>query len=267
MALINYRLKVTLTDGRALVGQLLAFDAHMNLVLAETDEFRTLKRAARKAHAKKAATAASTAAGTGAAPDSDPDDEELNVPVPEQKRTLGLIILRGEGIVSLQVVAPPPAEKLPPPSMLPAGPGRGVPAGRGMGLVPPAPMGPGGMAPPPGMAGRPVPYGPPPGMMPPAGPPPGMPFPPPSGLPSRPPVGPPPGFAPPGFPQGGFRPGYVFLRSTLSSFALLHSVLGCLQRVYHTLADHGSLSVLRSVLLCVCVNASVLGCDGMSFVH
>lgn len=34
MSLINYRLRVTLNDGRQLTGQLLAFDTHMNLVLA-----------------------------------------------------------------------------------------------------------------------------------------------------------------------------------------------------------------------------------------
>lgn len=195
MALINYRLKVTLTDGRSLVGQLLAFDSHMNLVLAQTDEFRTLKRAARKAAAAAAAAKPSAAAAA-----DDDDDDEVSVPIPEQKRTLGLIILRGEGVVSLQVVAPPPADKLPVPPALNPGPGQGVPAGRGMGM-PPMPA-----AAPPGMAGRPVPYGPPPGMMPPAGPPPGMPF----GLPGRPPAGPPPGFPPPGFPQPGF-PGCVFL--------------------------------------------------------
>ena len=51
----------------------------------------------------------------------------------QQKRTLGLVILRGETIVSVSVEGPPPIggdEK----SSLAAGPGRGMPAGRGMGL-------------------------------------------------------------------------------------------------------------------------------------
>ncbi len=37
MSLINYRLKITLNDGRQLIGQMLAFDNHMNLVLAESE--------------------------------------------------------------------------------------------------------------------------------------------------------------------------------------------------------------------------------------
>jgi hypothetical protein len=61
VTLVNYRLKVTLSvittgppltnnkadsgrnDGRALVGQMLAYDKHMNFVLAECEEFRTVK--------------------------------------------------------------------------------------------------------------------------------------------------------------------------------------------------------------------------------
>jgi len=57
VTLLNYRLKVTLyvapplswailmdrNDGRALVGQMLAYDKHMNFVLAECEEFRTVK--------------------------------------------------------------------------------------------------------------------------------------------------------------------------------------------------------------------------------
>jgi len=43
LSLINWRLKVTLSDGRALVGQMLAFDRHMNLVLADCEEFRRVK--------------------------------------------------------------------------------------------------------------------------------------------------------------------------------------------------------------------------------
>jgi len=39
LSLINYRLRVTLSDGRQITGQLLAFDAHMNVVLSECEYF------------------------------------------------------------------------------------------------------------------------------------------------------------------------------------------------------------------------------------
>jgi small nuclear ribonucleoprotein B and B' len=87
--LIHYRLKVTLNDSRTLVGQLLAFDKHMNLVIAECEEFRRVK-------SKKGAKSTAAAA--------DEDDEEQ-----EMKRTLGLVILRGETIVTISVEGPPPA--------------------------------------------------------------------------------------------------------------------------------------------------------------
>ncbi|CAO1622228.1 unnamed protein product [Parajaminaea phylloscopi] len=194
LSLINYRLRVTLNDGRQLTGQMLAFDPHMNLVLADTEEFRRLKR--RKGNRSK-----STGDGDN---DDDDDEESSTAPLPsaEQKRTLGLIILRGETIVSLSVEGPPPADKPgagvgPNGAPLPPGMGRGMPAGRGMGLAAP----PGGMAPP-GIAARPMAYGRPPmpmGM--PGGPPPGFPSGPPPGFPA----GPPPGF-PAGAPPPGFRP-------------------------------------------------------------
>jgi small nuclear ribonucleoprotein (snRNP)-like protein len=85
LSLINWRLKVTLNDGRALVGQMLAFDRHMNLVLADCEEFRRVKPK-RKA--------------------GDPAGEPT---VPQEiKRSLGLVILRGETVVSLSVEGPPP---------------------------------------------------------------------------------------------------------------------------------------------------------------
>ncbi len=115
LSLINWRLKVTVNDGRAFVGQMLAFDRHMNLVLAECEEFRRVRQ-------KRAA----------GAPADGP------APVQELKRTLGLVILRGETVVSLSVEGPPPVVDEDKKGAVPFGPGRGVPAGRGMGMMPPS---------------------------------------------------------------------------------------------------------------------------------
>src|SRR5204863_3824530 len=83
--LIDYRVRITMNDGRQLTGLLMAFDKFMNLVLADTEEFRRIKR--------KSTTKAQT------------DGMEQ-----EEKRTLGLVILRGEQVVSLSVDAPPVSE-------------------------------------------------------------------------------------------------------------------------------------------------------------
>ncbi|EZG56488.1 putative small nuclear ribonucleoprotein associated protein, partial [Gregarina niphandrodes] len=81
---IGFRVRVTLHDGRMLVGVLMAFDRHMNLVLSDTEEFRLVK----KKH---------TAAATASNPKGNPQ---------ELKRVLGLIMLRGEGVVSFVPEAP-----------------------------------------------------------------------------------------------------------------------------------------------------------------
>ncbi|KAH9820195.1 hypothetical protein DFH28DRAFT_1080021 [Melampsora americana] len=186
LALINYRLRVTLNDSRTLTGQMLAFDRHLNLVLADCEEFRFIKQKKRKG------------LSTGPTPD---ESEEL-----EMKRALGLVILRGETIVSLSVEGPPPAvadEKGP---MLAPGRGTGLPAGRGVGLAPPAGV------PPPMMRGQPMPFSRPGG---PPGAPPGLGMPPPGFNPGPGGYmgGPPPGFGaqgqgpPPGFPSGQQFPG------------------------------------------------------------
>lgn len=111
MSLINYRLRITLNDSRQIVGQLLAFDAHMNLVLADSQEYRKVK--SRKAKARAAAASKSAKSGVQ---DEDEDDDDAAAAsgapdaVLEQKRTLGLLILRGENIVSMAIEAPPPTD-------------------------------------------------------------------------------------------------------------------------------------------------------------
>lgn len=194
---LNYRMKITLSDLRNIIGTFLAFDKHMNLVLGDAEEFRTLK--AKKGVAER-----------------------------EEKRPLGLIILRGENVVALSVEGPPPNEDKRTKVAAAAGPGVGRAAGRGVtpaamsaapaGLSGPARglggpssdmMAPGG-GPPAGRGGPPPGFGgPPPGMgrggappgMPPGfgGPPPGFSGGPPPGMMGR--GGPPPGYGgpPPGF--------------------------------------------------------------------
>ncbi len=85
LGLINWRLKVTINDGRAFIGQMLAFDRHMNLVLADCEEFRHVR------------------------PKKKPGETEGG-PEQEMKRSLGLVILRGETVVSLSVEGPPPVQ-------------------------------------------------------------------------------------------------------------------------------------------------------------
>lgn len=55
LGLINYRLRITLNDTRQFVGQLLAFDKHMNLVVADTEEFRLVKKKRAKEYVAKEA--------------------------------------------------------------------------------------------------------------------------------------------------------------------------------------------------------------------
>ena len=74
---IDYRVRVTIQDGRMLVGTFLAFDKHMNLVMSETEEIRIIK-------AKKKGGL----------------EQEI-------KRSLGMVILRGENIISMTAEAPP----------------------------------------------------------------------------------------------------------------------------------------------------------------
>lgn len=84
--LIKYRLKVSTIDKRNFVGTLLAFDKHLNLVLSDTEESRIINKSYQEL--KKAS-------------------KDTTVKVVEDRRALGLIILRGEQIVSLSIESPP----------------------------------------------------------------------------------------------------------------------------------------------------------------
>lgn len=155
---VGYRMRIILQDSRSLVGTFMAFDKHMNIVLGDTEEYRRIKN-------KK---------GSGISEEK------------EEKRVLGLIILRGDAVVSLSIEGPPPPE--PSEKLTPGGPGVGKAMGRGL----PVPSSTGGAAAPMGLSGPPMGM-----MMAPRGMvPPGMQMPPGYG---------PPGRGPPGYaPLGGY---------------------------------------------------------------
>jgi len=98
---VNWRMRVTISDTRTLLGTFMAFDKHMNIVLGDCEEYRKIK-------SKKG------------------EDKE-------EKRTLGLVLLRGENVISLSAEAPP----LPKAGKKgPAGPGAGRAQGRGAPIAP-----------------------------------------------------------------------------------------------------------------------------------
>ena len=110
---------MSLADGRTIVGTFLAFDKHLNLVLVDAEEYRNARKSSK---------------GGGSAV----VEERV------EKRTLGLIILRGENVVSVAVDGPPPPSSK---AAAAGGGGPGVARGVGRGVPPPSHHG----GPPPGM--------------------------------------------------------------------------------------------------------------------
>ena len=76
---LNYKIRVTIQENRDIVGQFLAFDRHMNLIIGDAEEYRRSMKAKNKNEKPK-------------------------------KRDLGLVLLRGENIVSISIEAPPPPD-------------------------------------------------------------------------------------------------------------------------------------------------------------
>ena len=89
------------------------------------EEFRRIKPKKKKSASKpnKKQKVAHGETAEGHVEDEDEDEDEAPPAAQEQKRTLGLIILRGETIISLSVEAPPPESKNEP--VIAPGPGQG----------------------------------------------------------------------------------------------------------------------------------------------
>lgn len=143
---INWKVRITSTDGRLLTGTLIGFDKHQNCIVLDAEETRTVKN-------KKLAK-----------------DQEYT-------RTIGFCVVRGDTILSVECIEKPkkgkaakkeePAKALPKLAMPFPGMGKGMPnMMAGMPKMPfPMPGGkggmpamPAGMMPPlPGMGGMPMP--------------------------------------------------------------------------------------------------------------
>ncbi|XP_049849089.1 small nuclear ribonucleoprotein-associated protein B-like [Schistocerca gregaria] len=126
---LYYKIRVTIQDRRDIIGTFMAFDRHMNLIIADAEEFRRVEGKSSGSGQKKS-------------------EEKI------LKRTLGLVLLRGENIVSFSIEGPPPPEERrnrQAPVLSSACPGIGKAAGRGISPFPNVNMG--AQAPIPGLSG------------------------------------------------------------------------------------------------------------------
>jgi len=135
---VNYRIRVTMDDGRAISGTFLAHDKYMNLCIADAEEFRHVPAPKTEAAAEKTDDAEKMEDAT-----SKPKVER------EMKRSLGFVLLRGECIVSLAIEGPPPQADRSIRGVKrahPGAPGTGIgrPAGRGVAASAPVMNAPGG---------------------------------------------------------------------------------------------------------------------------
>ncbi|OAF64694.1 hypothetical protein A3Q56_07586 [Intoshia linei] len=113
MQYINYRIRVCLRDSRIFIGTFMAYDKHMNIIMHDTEEFRTIY----------------------------PKKKSVNKVAHEEKRNLGFIIMRGEHIVSMTIEGPPPNDshkaRMKIPINVMSGMGRGISRGMAPMVVPP----------------------------------------------------------------------------------------------------------------------------------
>ncbi|VEU23682.1 DEKNAAC105028 [Brettanomyces naardenensis] len=110
--LLNFKVRVTTTNSSQFIGTLISFDRYMNLVLVDCEEFRLTKKS--QGDLRK-----QTRQNKRIIDESG---------IKEQKRLLGLVILRGEGIVSVVVEAAPNVSNLKPRLRLNKGKGTVKPA-------------------------------------------------------------------------------------------------------------------------------------------